>query len=427
MPLSDYQADMEGCSRCSSCKWVPYNQIKSWRFAKNCPSICRYNIHAYSGSGKMIMGLSMLSGRSNLNDGIAEIIYRCQLCGACDAACKVYRDDIDLTEVLLELRSHCVEQGFLILEHMATIDALKKEDNMLGEPKDKRGEWAWGLPVKDINKESAEVLFHAGCRYSYDQDLRDTVRGALMLLLEAGLDVGIAGAEESCCGGRAYELGYRGEAENYADDMLSRVKASQAKMLVTPCADGYAHFRYLYPRMGRELPVEVLHISQVIERLIESGNLKFRKSFPLLLTYHDPCHLGRMGEPYLGEWKESKLDRPMSLKRSGRKGIYESPRNVLRAIPGAKLVEMERIREYSWCCGAGGGVLEAYPDFALWAAKERIEEAQSTGAEALISACPWCERVFSDAAREMNARIEILDIVDVALICVGVKEIAEII
>ncbi len=111
MALADYQRDMEGCSRCSSCKWVPFNQIKSWRFAKNCPSICRYNFHAYSGSGRMIIGNSILSGRSELNDSVAEIIFKCQLCGACDTACKVYRDDIDLTEVLLELRAHCIESG----------------------------------------------------------------------------------------------------------------------------------------------------------------------------------------------------------------------------------------------------------------------------------------------------------------------------
>jgi len=153
MALSDYQRDMEGCSRCSSCKWVPFNQIKSWHFAKNCPSICRYNFHAYSGSGRMIIGNSILSGRSELNDAVTEIIYRCQMCGACDTACKVYRDDIYLTEVLLELRAHCIEQGMLIVEHMAMIDALKREDNVMGEPKAKRGECAEVLAVKDINKE----------------------------------------------------------------------------------------------------------------------------------------------------------------------------------------------------------------------------------------------------------------------------------
>ena len=111
MALKDYERDMEGCSRCSSCKWVPFNQIKSWRFAKNCPSICKYNFHAYSGSGRMIIALSLLQGRSELNDEVAEIIFKCQMCGACDTACKVYRDDIDISEVLLELRAHCVEQG----------------------------------------------------------------------------------------------------------------------------------------------------------------------------------------------------------------------------------------------------------------------------------------------------------------------------
>ncbi len=417
----NYKRDMEGCSRCSSCKWVPFNQIKSWRFAKNCPSICRYNFHAYSGSGRMIIGNSILEGRSELNEAVAEIIYRCQLCGACDAACKVYRDDIDLTEVLLELRAFCVESGELLVEHMAMIDALKREDNVLGEPKARRGEWASGLPVKDINTEGCEVLFHAGCRYSYDPDLRDTVRAAVSLMLSAGAEVGIAGAEESCCGGRAYELGYRGEAANYADDLVSRVKASGAKTLVTPCADGYAHLRYLYPRMGRELPCEVLHITQYLERLVSERRLALREQVPLLLTYHDPCHLGRMGEPFLSDWSGDKLERPMSLKRAGRKGVYEEPRALIRALPGAGLAEMERIREYAWCCGAGGGVLEAFPDFALWTAAERLEEALATGAEALATACPWCVRAFRDAAAESGADLPVYDLVDLVALSAGIK------
>jgi Fe-S oxidoreductase len=426
MALADYQRDMEGCSRCSSCKWVPFNQIKSWRFAKNCPSICRYNFHAYSGSGRMIIGNSILEGRSELNDNVAEIIFKCQLCGACDTACKVYRDDIDLTEVLLELRAHCIEAGELIIEHMAMIDALKKEDNVLGEPKAKRGEWAAGLALKDINTETCEVIFHAGCRYSYDPDLRDTVRGQVQLLLAAGADLGIAGAEESCCGGRAYELGYRGEAENYADDLLSRVKASGARTLVTPCADGYAHLKYLYPRMGKELPLEVLHVTQYLERLLEQGKLRLRESVPLLVTYHDPCHLGRMGEPFLSDWKEDKLQRPMSLKRAGRKGIFEAPRNLISSIPGMELTEMERIREYSWCCGAGGGVLEAFPDFALWTATERLEEARATGAEALVTACPWCVRVFRDAAAESGMDLPVYDLADLAMLSAGIAQAAKV-
>jgi Fe-S oxidoreductase len=419
MALADYRNDMEGCSRCSSCKWVPYNQIKSWRFAKNCPSIVRYNFHSYSGSGRMITALSTLLGRSELNDDVTDMIYQCQMCGACDAACKVYRDDIDITEVLLELRAHCVESGQLVIEHMTMLDALKAEDNVMGEPKAKRGDWAEGLAVKDINTEQVEVMFHAGCRYSYDADLRETIRGAVKLMLDAGMDVGIAGKEESCCGGRVYELGYRGEAMNYADDMLSRVKASGARTLVTPCSDGYAAFKFLYPRMGKELPCEVVHMSDYLQRLAADGKLRLRRDVPMAVTWHDPCHLGRMGEPFLGDWEGDKLVRPMSMKRAGKKGVYDAPRQVLAAIPGVELIEMERIREYSWCCGAGGGVYEAYPDFASFAARERIDEALATGAEALVTSCPWCERIFRDTVAESGAKLEVYDLTDLVLKSAG--------
>ena len=417
MALKDYQDDMMGCSRCSTCKWVPYNQQKSWRFAKNCPSIVKYNFHAYSGSGRMIMANSMLHDRSELNDTIAEIVYKCQLCGACDTACKAYRDDIDINEVLLELRAHCVEQGFMIPEHTAIIDSMKREDNVLGEQKAKRGDWAEGLDVKDINKEQVQVLFHAGCRYSYDPDLRDTVRGAIKLLRKAGVNVGIAGKDEACCGGRAYELGYRGEASNFADDMASRVKASGARTLVTACSDCFATYRYIYPRMNKGLGVEILHISQFLERLVvEQKKLSFKKEIPMSVTYHDPCHLGRMSEPFTADWThESKLKRPMYMKRQGWYGIYDPPRKVLTAIPGIELTEMERIREWSWCCGAGGGVLEAYPELAEDTAVERIDEAKSTGAEALVTACPWCLRKFKDTVSETGEKIKIYDLIDLAL------------
>lgn len=422
MTLADYQRDMAGCSRCTTCRWSSFNHVKSWRYARNCPALTHHNFHAYSGGGRMTMGLSMLQGRSELNDDVADIIYRCQLCGACDTACKIYRDDIDLGEVLLEMRAYCVEQGRLLPEHMLVVDALKREDNVLGEPKAERGDWAEGLGLEDSGTEKVEVLFHAGCRYSYDQDLRPSVRGAVKLLLSCGVDLGIAGKDESCCGGRVYELGFRGEAENFAEDMLSRVKASGASTLVTSCSDCYSHFRYLYPRMGKELPVEVIHITEYLNRFIGEGRLRLTGQVPLEVTYHDPCHLGRMSEPYIPEWQGDKLLRPSALKRAGRRGVYEEPREILEAIPGLELKEMERIREWSWCCGAGGGVLEAFPDFATWAALERIEEARSTGAEALVTTCPWCIRTFKDALEESGESLPVYDLVELVLESGGMSE-----
>ena len=131
---------------------------------------------------------------------------------------------------------------------------------------------------------------------------------------------------------------------------------------------------------------EVLHIVEFIDRLIKEGKIKFSKTIPMTVTYHDPCHLGRLGEAYI-PWKgiEKKIrgqiivHEPRKPIMRGASGIYEPPREVLKSIPGLELVEMERIREYAWCCGAGGGVREAYPDFSSWTARERIEEAKPPG------------------------------------------------
>jgi Fe-S oxidoreductase len=101
--------------------------------------------------------------------------------------------------------------------------------------------------------------------------------------------------------------------------------------------------------------------------------------------------------------------------RRGTSGIYEPPRDVLRSIPGLEIVEMERIKEYAWCCGAGGGVKEAYPEFALSTADERIEEAMATGAEALVTSCSWCERNFRDALERSGANIKLYDTVELLI------------
>jgi Fe-S oxidoreductase len=145
--------------------------------------------------------------------------------------------------------------------------------------------------------------------------------------------------------------------------------------------------------------------------------LKLRKKVGLSVTYHDPCRLGRMGEPWI-HWEGKKIpgDRfvfdPPKTYRRGSNGIYDPPRNVLNSIPGLKLSEMIRIKEYAWCCGAGGGVRESNPEFAKWTAKGRIEEAVSTGAEAIVTACPWCEKTFSEAIGENGSSLKVYDIVE---------------
>jgi Fe-S oxidoreductase len=426
MALSDYAFEMDFCSRCSHCKWIPLLFIKSHRYAGVCPAIERYNFHAYSGGGKVIAAHSVYEGRSEITDELLDVIYRCQLGGACNVMCHLSNEILEPMQIMRELRTLAVEQGKLLPEHTMIIDSMRKEDNVLGEKKAERGRWAEGLDVKDINSEQAEVLYHAGCRYSYDSDLQGIARMGVSLLRSAGVDVGIAGKEESCCGGRAFDIGYRGEMEKYADDFLGRLKASGASILVTSCSDCYSAFKHLYPMIGKSLGVEVLHITEYLDRLIKEGKIVLRREVPLRVTYHDPCHLGRLGEeyaPWSGEWKTVHggviISDPPKPVHKGLGGVYEPPRDVLRAIPGLQLFEMERNREFSWCCGAGGGVLEAYEDFATWTALERIEEARSTGAEALVTACPWCERNFKDAVAGNGRGMRIYDVVELVQEAMG--------
>jgi Fe-S oxidoreductase len=408
---------MERCSRCSYCKWIPFAQVKSWRFAKGCPSVEYNKFQSYSAGGRLAATLSLLEGRSSYSDGFLKIAYSCLMDGLCDVACKVCRYNMEPLEAMRELRFRLVEDGQLLPQLMPFIDNLRKEDNMMLELKSERGKWAEGLDVKDITTEKADVVFHTGCRFSYDKGLWKVPRTAVTVMKNAGVDIGIMGKDETCCGGRLYDMGYKGEFTKYAENNIEAWKAAGVKTVVTSCADGYHAFKRLYPALGFKL--EVLHTVEFIERLIKEGKIKFTKTVPMKVTYHDPCHLGRRGEPYVpwnGEEKKIRgqivIYEPPKPRNNGALGVYESPRNVLKSIPGLELVEMERIREYAWCCGAGGGVKENYPDFSSWVAQERIEEAKSTGAEALVTACSWCERNFLDAISNNGDNIGVYDIIE---------------
>ncbi len=363
------EPDQERCSYCSYCKWIPQDKIKSWRFAKGCPSIAYSNFNAYSARGRFAVARSLLEGKIEYTDRVLDIIYKDLSCGSCDVSDKVCRYNLEPLQNILELKARAVTDGQLLPQHMPFIDNLRKEDTMmLGKVKEKRGEWAKGLNVKDLTQEKAEIAFFAGCRFSYDEELWKVPRAVITLFKKAGVDIGIMGRDESCCGGRAYQMGYRGEFVKFAENNIEAWKNAGIKTVVTSCSDGYFTFKRLYPELGSK--VEVLHTVEFIDRLIKQGKLKLSKAIPMTVTYHDPCHLGRQGEPYV-PWngKERKIFNqvviydPPKPRYNGAWGIYDPPRDILKSIPGLKLVEMERIREYAWCCGAGGGCIDAYPEF----------------------------------------------------------------
>jgi heterodisulfide reductase subunit D len=176
-------------------------------------------------------------------------------------------------------------------------------------------------------------------------------------------------------------------ARDLAERNQQIIGDSGAKAVITSCPGCLNTMKNDYRRMGLELKADVRHTTELLADLVESGELKFRE-YKKKATYHDPCHLGR------------------------HVGIYDEPRAIIDAIPGLELTEMGRNREFAYCCGAGGGVKSAFPEWALKTGKERVTEAMETGAEVLITTCPFCERNLRDAVDDMGVDLEITDLVE---------------
>jgi Fe-S oxidoreductase len=386
MSLDEVKEWLYGCTRCGTCKQT----LKT--FEPACPAGERFHLESYFPSGKMAIARGVSTGVLIIEDEeMRDRIYACTGCLSCQQQCAVYHHG-HIFETVQAVRAEAATQGLLNPGYMVMIDSLRKEDNVLGKPKAERGQWAAGLDLKNAAAQKTGLLYHAGCLLSLDSELWNIPRSAVKILQAAGDDVGILGKEESCCGSRAYETGFLGEFTKYARHFLETCNALGVSRVVTSCADGYSTFKTLYPKLKIEMKFEVLHFVEYLDRLLKEGKIQFQGRVTLKVTYHDPCHLGR----HLTQ------------------GIYEPPRRILKQIPGLEMVEMKRDRENAWCCGAGAGVKQFDPDFALWTALQRLKEAKATGAQALVTACPWCVRNFKDAVRQFGLDMAVYDIAEIA-------------
>ena len=274
MALTDYRPDAMRCTRCSYCKWIPFDLVKSHRFAKGCPSVEAGKFHAYSAGGKLITALSLMDGRSEVTEQVVDVAFRCQLCGNCDVTCKLCRYDMEPILALRELRAHLVEMDRVPDSYRPLIERTRA--GLAGQspvtPAD-RNAWAAGLGLADPATEPVDVVFYAGCKYSLEDSLRETVRTQARLLQQAGLTVGLFA--DGCCGGIADKMGYRAEAAEAGGRMLAQWAAAGVKTVVTPCADCRHVFTRLYPGLegGAAMP-EVLHTVELTDRLVKDGRLE---------------------------------------------------------------------------------------------------------------------------------------------------------
>ena len=416
MALKDLEAMAERCSNCSYCKWIPFDKVKDARFAENCPSSCYSKFNTYSARGRFQLGLALGKGELEYSEKCRDIITQCLSCGACDVACKVCRYNLEPLAYNIALKEDAAERYGLTESQRDAMNSLEKEQTMLaGRKKADRAKWADDFRVKRVTEEPAEVLFFPGCQYSYNERLHENLKYMLQLFIDAGADIGILGQADVCCGGRAGQQGLIKQFEDRAAKNIELFRKTGVRTIVTPCADCYHAFKREYAALG--LNVRVLHAVEYLAELVKSGKIGFSKRLNMDVTYHDPCHLGREGEAYEA-WNghENKILNqihvwePRRPRYNGAHGIYDAPRSILNEIPGVRLKEMFRIREYSWCCGAGGGCSDNHPEFAEWTAAERVREAMETGAEAIITACPWCNVQLRSGDNINGKMIEVMDI-----------------
>ena len=262
--------------------------------------------------------------------------------------------------------------------------------NPFGLEKDLRVDWAeeLNLPKK------ADILYFAGCAASYLN--QNTPEAVIKILQEAGQQVAYLGMDELCCGHQLIWAGDVEEAQKNAQELIRRMQETGAKQVIFSCAGCFNTFKNDYKEMGISLPFRVEHVAKYLGSIVKKLGVK--KKLQGKMTYHDPCHLGR----HTGE--------------------YKNPRRIIGRV-GAELVEMERSRKEAWCCGAGSGgtCLINYPELNQEIRARRIKEAQATGADTLVTACPMCLKNLRDAAQENNIALEFYDLPNLMAEALGLK------
>ena len=416
MGLEAYRYDIEMCLRCSSCKWIDPMWSKSKRYNKICPISSHFHFDAYSCQGLMDISLALLDCEVGYTDQLADILYHCTLCGACDVMCKRTLDTERLL-ILEELRRELVKHRLAPQKPQSRLtQAIGRSHNLYGAAHEKRFLWMEGLRKASLTAK-AKIVYFVGCTSSYRHP--EIAQATIDLLNAAGIEFTVMGSSEWCCGNPLLRYGLLDEAKKVMDHNLEVLQDFEADTVITSCAECYHMWKVDYPRQHEKktLGYQALHITQLVADWIKGGNLKFEHPVELTVTYHDSCRLGRLSEPH-EPWSGRRLEYgkldPPKIWRRGTQGVYAPPREILQSIPGLRFVEMERVRENGFCCGAGGGVKRVYNDFALATGIERITEAKDTGAQVLASSCPFCKWNFQEAASLKGIDLKIMDVVEIA-------------
>jgi Fe-S oxidoreductase len=318
----------------------------------------------------------------------SEDVWICATCGKCPQRCP---RGVEIIEVMRAVRRLMVPDGVVpasLPSLRSTMTSYASVGNPWGqEPKD-RANWAQELGVKEFS-EGTEVLYFPCCYPSYDPRLRKVAQATATILNRAGVDFGILGSKENCCGESVRKAGNETLFKRLARENIKTFVDSGVKKIVASSPHCFHTFKNEYSEFKANF--EVVHISQYIYELINEGRIQITKEYPKKVTYHDPCYLGRHN------------------------GVYDDPRGILQKIPGLELIEMAEAREDSLCCGMGGGRVWMETPKAERLSNIRVEQAVGTGAEVLATACPYCVFALEDSRLVTNHAddIEVKDVTEI--------------
>ena len=314
--------------------------------------------------------------------------YDCTLCGRCNVICPV---NIETRSLWIAMRETLVDQGVYpeVLDNLR--EAVTTYHNISGDSNEDRLIWSQNMPEVPEgvgSRKQAEVVYFVGCVVSFYPRSYSIPQSLVEILDRVGVDFMAMGGEEWCCGFPLIIAGMGDAAIESVRHNVGTVRETGATRLVTACPSCYHTWKHDYPHIiGEPLGFEVLHATEMLEEVATEGRLQL-EPLEQTVTYHDPCDLGRAS------------------------GIYDAPRNLIRAVPGLHFMEMAYHHAYSHCCGGGGDVEMADPDLVAEVARRRIEEVKETGAQVLLSACQQCERTLAGAVRQERNRVRVMDVIE---------------
>ncbi len=362
-----YRDLIHRCFRCGYCKF-PAN----WSDVNNCPPYARFRMESYSCGGRLWLTRAWLNDQLPWSEHLSDILYSCTTCKNCVVKCPL-RFNVDIVNMVIAARGEMVEQGKVPGGVKTFLENIELHGNPYGSARTNRDKWGEGLSLARYSGQ--EYLLYIGCTGSYDARARQAARALATLLGRGGVSFGVLGTDENCDGNEVHNLGETGLFEVLAEENIATFRNSGVRKVITLSPHAFNVMKNRYPEQGADF--EVFHCTRIVSDLIREGALDPGAGLTATITYHDPCFLGR--------WNDE----------------YERPRQILKAIPGVHLVEMEKSRESALCCGGGGGnfCIDLLGGSESSPARRRVREAQQTGATILAVACPKCLVMLEDAVK----------------------------